>query len=412
MAGNFGVNGFHDYRAYINDQMPGDPLEDVVGYFASEAALIAQAGIRWDRTLSPSGGQFKRAFIEKSPGVYDWSVPDAFVKAVQQQGLALLALVQTWTSWDQSGQSEMLYGKPGNLAAWKAFVQNLVERYDGDGQGDMPGLRYGIKHWEIGNEPEMGRFNNGNPQDYFDTLKAAYEGVKAADPDSKVLSAGASPVYVPRSSELASQVVSFWQQVFALEGGAYMDVLTIHHTCPEQAPPLVSFLERFSGYGKEIWVTEFGTYSGTASKNGTTLPAQTEEYQASYLVKNSVAGFAHGMKKLFWTIFVAPKTAPPMPGNDWMDPVAMVKSDGSVKPVYKAQQVMSAKIDGFTSVQELGEGRYRFTVNGRPVYVLWGAGQLPSELSGQVLVTDLSGNETRVSASALTLTSNPVFVEQ
>ena len=31
----------------------------------------------------------------------------------------------------------------------------VVERYDGDGLDDMPGFEYPIRHWEIGNEPDV-----------------------------------------------------------------------------------------------------------------------------------------------------------------------------------------------------------------------------------------------------------------
>lgn len=412
VSNHFGANAFGFYYAYINDQTRFDSLETVVNYFNSETNYMVQAGIGWDRTLSPwDSGQFRRATIEKSQGVYDWSWSDAFVNASQHQGLQSDVLLGPWTPWDQPGVEEKYYGKPNNMAAWKAFVQSVVERYDGDGQADMPGLRYGIKYWEIGNEPEIGKFNHGNVQEYVDTLKAAYEAVKAADADSRVLSAGASPIYDPGTGQLELRVESFWKQFFTLGGGVYMDILSIHHTCPNPAPPpLVKFLEKFTAYGKDIWVTEFGTYSGAASVKGTSLPEQTEVYQANYLVKNTVDGFAHGMKKVFWTVFRRQST-PNDPSNTWTWAVSMIKSDGTGKLVYNSQQVLSTKIDGFSSVQELGDGRFKFIVNGKPVYVLWGDGQLPAELTGQVRITYISGRETSVMVSELKLTDNPVFVE-
>lgn len=407
-SNSFGALGFGFYRAYVDEQTPGDSMETVVNYFSTEATWLVKAGVGWDRTHGPSNGQFRRALIENSPGVYDWSWPDAFVKVVQQHGISLLVLVDTWTSWDQPGVVPKGWRKPGNLATWKAFVQAMVERYDGDGKADMPGLRYGIKHWEIQNEPEIGYY--GNFQEYLETLKAGYEAVKTADPDSKVLNGGTSPVYNVATGLLDPQVENFWKQIFALGAGAYVDILSIHHTCVSPAPPLVSFIERFTGYSKDIWVTEFGTYSGEPLAGGTKMPFQTEEYQASYLVKNSVAGFAHGMKKLFWSDFRR-QSIPNDPVNTWTWAVSLVKSDGTVKLAFSALQVLSTKIGSFTSAQELGEGWYKFIVNGKPVWVLWGTGQLPTELSSQVQVTDLRGNETRVPVSELRLTDTPVFVE-
>ena len=41
-----------------------------------------------------------------------------------------------------------------DTAYFYQFVYNLVERYDGDGVNDMPGLTLPITVWEFGNEPE------------------------------------------------------------------------------------------------------------------------------------------------------------------------------------------------------------------------------------------------------------------
>ena len=54
----------------------------------------------------------------------------------------------------QSGLFVRMYAPcdPESYALWLGAV---VERYDGDGIDDMPGLQYPIRHWEIGNEPDM-----------------------------------------------------------------------------------------------------------------------------------------------------------------------------------------------------------------------------------------------------------------
>ena len=35
------------------------------------------------------------------------------------------------------------------------FVRALVERYDGDGKEDMPGLKKPVRFWQVGNEPDL-----------------------------------------------------------------------------------------------------------------------------------------------------------------------------------------------------------------------------------------------------------------
>ncbi|MBA7711590.1 hypothetical protein ES703_120556 [subsurface metagenome] len=69
------------------------------------------------------------------------------------------------------------------------------------------------------------------------------------------------------------------------------------------------------------------------------------------------------------------------------------------------------KLDKFTSAEKLAEGRYRFMVEGKAIYVLWGSGEIPEEITGEVLVTDIYGQETRTDSPAIKLTESPIFVE-
>jgi hypothetical protein len=50
-------------------------------------------------------------------------------------------------------------------------------------------------------------------------------------------------------------------------------------------------------------------------------------------------------------------------------------------------------------------------VEGKPVYVLWGYGPAPAEVTGTVLVTDIMGQSQEIDAAAITLTDSPIFVE-
>jgi hypothetical protein len=69
------------------------------------------------------------------------------------------------------------------------------------------------------------------------------------------------------------------------------------------------------------------------------------------------------------------------------------------------------KLNGFTSVEVLDEGRYRFDVADDTVYVLWGEGPVPEEITGFVVVTDMYGEEMTMTTEALTIDYEPVFVE-
>ena len=77
-----------------------------------------------------------------------------------------------------------------HMKYWRDWVKQVVERYDGDGYNDMPGLRYPISYWEIGSEVQMYNFWMGTQEDYVAILQAAKQASKDADPNYKIILAG------------------------------------------------------------------------------------------------------------------------------------------------------------------------------------------------------------------------------
>lgn len=123
----------------------------------------AQAGAYWDR---PFFELFEWGMVEPEKGLFDFRMTDEYIQGVQRYGFHTLASIQPFAHWDQdschsdlaairSPRGGQTRGKPCDIKAYKSFVTRLVERYDGDGQNDMPNLKYPIKHWEVANEPEM-----------------------------------------------------------------------------------------------------------------------------------------------------------------------------------------------------------------------------------------------------------------
>ena len=98
------------------------------------------------------------------------------------------------------------------MELYKNFVSKLVERYDGDGADDMPGLTIPVKHWEVLNEPEFQEepliFFQGSSADYFEILQATYETVKKADPEALVVQGS--------MAGMMEECTQFWQGVFDL----------------------------------------------------------------------------------------------------------------------------------------------------------------------------------------------------
>ena len=129
--------------------------------------------------------------IEPTRGKYQWGPIDALVAEYQKAGFAGFQLdLSALSPWASRVQPKL--GNPGDafpkdeyLDDYAKFVGAVVERYDHDGVGDMPGLRYPVRDYGI--EREFTGFWPGTADEYLRLLKTAYPAVKAADPQAQVL---------------------------------------------------------------------------------------------------------------------------------------------------------------------------------------------------------------------------------
>jgi hypothetical protein len=394
--------------------LAGIPEEILASHFgflgaSFDAMELTKLGVMWDR---PHPGPFIWGRIEKERGKYDWGEVDRYVQGAQRYGLATVATIWHFAGWDQANWGEAsssgivfeneLGGsrrKPYNMDAYNRFVSALVERYDGDGKDDMTGLVFPIKYWEAGNEPSMqdgfNTFFNGSSEDYLEILEANYQAIKDADPEAKVLHAG--------MAGMDPWMVSFWEPIFK-KGSQYFDIANIHSIGASEELNVPDFRELLSQHSiaKPIWVTE------AQHRTGMTLYGKniSSEEHARILIKSYVLSFALGVNKIFYTSFKAPSFGP-----DEFQQSALVDANGEKRPAYYALETLISKLDAFTSVEKLAEGQYKFMVEGEVIYVLWGSGELPEEITGEILVTDIYGEETRTDSSAIKLTESSIFVE-
>jgi hypothetical protein len=393
-------------------QLPISHEDSCFGFIGGEDFEDMRAlGAGWYR---PHPGPLNWDAIERESGEYDWSKTDEYVKKAQNYGFRTLATIWPFNDRDQlichSDEPTVINDefaeelasrryKPCDMEAYSNFVRAMVERYNGDGVGDMPGLQYGIKYWEVSNEPSMQEtpltFFQGTPANYFDILQTTYTAVKTADPGAKVLYAGMAGA--------GGEVQDFWENVFFDIGADnYFDIANIHIIGfgDEETLNTAWLRNLLSSYNtdKPIWVTE-------AEILGV---GRSDEEHAEVLVKGYVGAFGNGTDKVFYTTF-----------RTWEKPgekggsreSALIDAGGKKRPAYYALETLIKKIDCFTSVEKLAEGQYKFVAENKPVYVLWGAGSLPPEISGTVKVTDISGNEQQMDVSQITLNDSPIYVE-
>jgi|ERR1019366_3186218 hypothetical protein len=159
-----------------------------------------QMGLRWTfmpvywRALEPNGPV---DLNRDTPPA--WKALDAFVIAAQHCGLNVLMQAPVvggnaggppaWAGCREKGKSA-----PANMESLVEFARKLAERYRPGGtlaQREGWGERYGVRAWELDNEPESYRTHwNGQAADYAEFVTRAAARIKAADPQAVILAPG------------------------------------------------------------------------------------------------------------------------------------------------------------------------------------------------------------------------------
>jgi len=176
------------------------------------AEPFGAAGITWAKTRLEA---FAWGAIEaKAPTggthSYDWSCTDALVLEYQRAGMVnLQSYISTVSAWGSEG-ARAPAPAPSRVDDFAAFVTALVERYDGDGRDDLPGLRAGVRDWVVGGE-WTGYWQSRNADDYVATLRVASSAIRRADPTARV---GAIPFMLydvfggsPTASEIQRRLI-------------------------------------------------------------------------------------------------------------------------------------------------------------------------------------------------------------
>ena len=113
--------------------------------------------------VRPHPGPFIWNHIERDKGNFTWDDVDQYVVYAQEHNQTILATIWPHANWEQKSckrkKARSPFGKhfskylskPCSMDNYKTFLLALVDRYDGDGSNDMPGLTKPIKHWDIMN---------------------------------------------------------------------------------------------------------------------------------------------------------------------------------------------------------------------------------------------------------------------
>ena len=357
---------------------------------------MTEAGINWYRNYGSDNIVYSWNWVEPARGQFDWSKWDLLAREAQKKNIALLASigngVPRWANNSANWRDKPLdlYSEPMQNTSWYQYVRAMVERYDGDGTGDMPGLTLPIKHWGVWNEPDLRTaWNppnypphqfNGSVQDYVQLMRVAYSAIKDADPTAVVV--GPSTAQYPGRNYTGEWHLWTWDEMIAAGGLNYMDVLSFHTFLEldtwDIGNNINAILESVDvrRAGKPVWLTEVG-WDGASDVHALE--------KARNLVRLTVILWEQQfVEKFFWYTFQASETyaghyhkafIQTLNGSD----ARGTEPDALFHPIYRAAEVMTTVLGNFetddhpTALYTTASPvrAYKFSRDGEEVWVIW-----------------------------------------
>ena len=201
--------------------------------------------------VRPHPGPFIWNHIEKEKGNFTWDEADKHVLYSQEHNQTILATIWPHANWEQKsckrkkarspfGKKFTKYlSKPCSMDDYKVFLTKLVDRYDGDGSNDMPGLTKPIIYWDIMNEPEFKMFFKGSKEDFIEIFNFSSKVIKENQKEAVIVMAGAAGMF-PENKK-------YWKSVLPKIKDNF-DIANIHHISDPDGK-----------CDKELWVDEFDT---------------------------------------------------------------------------------------------------------------------------------------------------------
>jgi LysM repeat protein len=308
-----------------------------------DAQLAKDAGLTWAKEVFPW-----RSIEGAGKGIFDWSVADEVVKALNDRGLKIIARVDFQPTWSRADGANN--GPPDNYRDYGDFVYALASRYKGR-----------VQAYEVWNEPNLAREWGDRPPnaaEYVALLRVAYLRIKEADPNALVITAGLAPTGTGLPAAIPD--VQYVREMYAAGAKGYFDVMGVHapgyKAAPETSPDEVQNNRDLGGRrffcfrhvedvrqvmvengdaGKQMAVLEFGWTSDARAGSPYAWHAVSEETKAEYIVR------AFQWARDHWSPWMGAMTVLSIANSSWTQADeqywwSMTNPDGTVRPAYDA----------------------------------------------------------------------------
>lgn len=292
-------------------------------------------------------------------GEYDWYRTDRIVEQTDEAGLKLLVRLDHQPLWSVRALPDELIRAnqpPVDYQDFGDFCYTLAERYKGR-----------IHAYQVWNEPNLSREwgdQQPNPAEYTELLKVCYEGIKVADPQAIVISAGLAPTGTPPPAAMPD--ADFLQGMYDAGAADYFDVLGLNapgykappETSPDEAEiedngwgngrwfvfrhveDMRAIMEANGDAAKQVALLEMGWMVRQEFHPTYTWHGVTEQEQADYLVG------AYQWAQEHWQPWIGLMTTIYVADADWQPEQheqywwSIILPDGAPRPAYAALRVM------------------------------------------------------------------------
>lgn len=356
---------------------------------------------------------------EPRQGHFDWQGFDQRVITLQKLGIEPFLTLESNANWGIRPETRAVTnGTPKNLSLWTKFVTQVVERYDGDGRGDAPGLLRPVRYYQAANEWVYPKNKAGGwlgtTQELIAFVNATYDAVKAEDPKAKFVMGGiatgdldrivlhkgvADYDIIVRSGPNAKQVrkpasefrtprhAKLLREMFEpVMTQAKYDMADLHFYGPADRDP--------------YRIKAMKDYIGTRGVLSAECGGPSMFYNMSYVpsdhfmavIERNLLDLSEGVEFCLWF------RLGPGPSSSFQNSqVALFDDKKRPKPGYSAYFLLSAILEDMTRVERRKDNAYVIHRKGTSALVVaWADGaesekvvQVPPKLSGDVLtVTD------------------------
>ena len=373
-------------------------LERRLSEWGRDLDLLQILGVRRTRVNSATSPHLSQWALKERGG--DFSRSDAYLRLLFSRGIEPIVVIGPWP-----GNRTALYTDtyiPSDLAAYRAYVTAVVERYDGDGEADVLGEGTRVRFWEVDNEPDLHhrvlpagaappRQPFLTPDQYAAVYAETSAAVRASDPSAVLLNGG---LFDTGNAQGAAYLRAV-EKALETRGVPSFDALSVHAYFDDQGGE--GFLRAMDAAqslanGRPVFVTETGVPS-----DGRKAWAD-EDWQARMLAFVLGESLARGVEGVYWQGLVGPpggrERAKGSPGGFASHPLFEASKDDAPARARPAVSLMTRWLEAARAVP-LEDVRHVALNSGRAValgdagiFLYSGSCVLPSGMVAHPLGSD------------------------